>query len=38
MDDFGDSTVTIKIITKTTPLEQGKVVRELRRKMKYAFG
>jgi hypothetical protein len=28
VDDFGDSAVTVKGITNTAPLEQGKVVRE----------
>ena len=38
VDDFGDSAVTSKVITNTAPLEQGKVVRKLRRRIKYAFG
>lgn len=37
VDSFGDSQVTIKMITKTCPLKQWQVARELRRRIKYAF-
>jgi small-conductance mechanosensitive channel len=37
VDNFGDSQVTIKMITKTCPLKQWQVARELRRRIKYAF-
>jgi len=37
VDDFGDSAAMIKVITNTASLEQGKVVRELRRKMKDVY-
>ena len=37
VDNFGESEVTIKMITKTCPLKQWQVARELRRRIKYAF-
>jgi len=37
VDDFGDSQVTIKIAIKTLPLQQWKVGRELRRRIKKTF-
>ena len=38
MDDFRDSAVTIRVIPNTSPLEQRKVVRGLRRRIKSVFG
>lgn len=37
VQDLGDSEVTIRLVIKVRPLTQWKVMRELRRRIKYAF-
>jgi moderate conductance mechanosensitive channel len=37
VENFGDSQVTLRIVTKTRPLKQWETARELRKRIKAAF-
>jgi small conductance mechanosensitive channel len=37
VDDFGDDSITIRLVLKTSPLKQWPVARELRKRLKEAF-